>query len=99
MDGGITPGVLALARMIAATAGTGVLGEPERSKPYVVAEVVEILRVDRATVYREIERGHLRAQRIGRGRGTLRIPADALAEYKLRIQTRAAASADDPAVS
>jgi excisionase family DNA binding protein len=99
VDGGITPGVLALARMIAATAGTGVLGEPERSKPYLVAEIVEILRVDKATVYREIERGHLRASRIGRGRGTLRIPVDALAEYQQRTQARAPRSADDPVVA
>lgn len=34
-------------------------------KIYTVDEVAEILRVDRSTVYRKIDRGELRASRIG----------------------------------
>lgn len=54
----------------------------ERTKPYKVAEVATYFDVDVSTVYREINAGRLKALRIGSGRGTLRVPARALAEYE-----------------
>lgn len=54
-----------------------------------VAQIVDELGVHKTTVYREIKRGNLKAYRIGTGRGTLRVPASALAEYR-QIITAAA---------
>mgnify|MGYP001595317121 CR=1 FL=1 len=45
---------------------------------YSVREVGKALRVDPVTVRREIERGNLRAKKVGR---VFRIPAKALQEY------------------
>jgi len=56
----------------------------ERTKPFRVAEVADRFDVDVSTVYREITAGRLKALRIGSGRGALRIPVSALAEYEAR---------------
>lgn len=48
---------------------------------YRVAQVAAQLNVHRTTVYRAIDSGALRAVRFGQGRGGLRIPAAALADY------------------
>lgn len=57
-------------------------GAGTRVKPYRVAEVAALLDVDETTVYREIKAGRLGAYRIGTGRGTLRIPVSAFADYQ-----------------
>lgn len=51
-------------------------------KPFRVAQVAEMFDVDPTTIYRDIKAGRLGAYRIGKGRGTVRIPATALAAYK-----------------
>lgn len=64
----------------------------ERTKPYRVAEVASYFDVDVSTVYREIYAGHLKALRIGSGRGALRIPVSALAEYEAQSAAQAVAA-------
>jgi len=54
-----------------------------------VAEIVDELGVHKTTIYREIKRGNLKAYRIGTGRGTLRVPASSLAEYRETITAAA----------
>ncbi|MFJ5027789.1 helix-turn-helix domain-containing protein [Streptomyces sp. NPDC088560] len=39
------------------------------------------LRVDSATIYREIKAGRLAAYRVGTGRGTIRVPRNAFSQY------------------
>jgi excisionase family DNA binding protein len=56
-----------------------------RTKPYRVAEVAKHFDVDTSTVYRLISAGQLKALRIGSGRGALRVPVRALAEYEASI--------------
>lgn len=88
----ITPAVLDLARLLAASGFTAPPGPgpaPSRVRPFRVREAAAQLGVHPGTVYREIQRGNLRAYRIGEGRGAMRVPVDALADYKLRV-TRAA---------
>ncbi|WP_329339166.1 helix-turn-helix domain-containing protein [Streptomyces sp. NBC_01352] len=51
-------------------------GEPLRVK-----NIASALRVDTATVYREIKAGRLDAYRIGSGRGTFRVSRTAFAQY------------------
>ncbi len=53
------------------------MGE-DTAQALTIAEVCERLRLDRRTVYRLIERGELRAKRIGR---VWRVPMAALLEY------------------
>lgn len=60
------------------TAKPGLLGV---QRSYKVAEVAEHYGVSLSTIYREIKAGRLTAFRIGTGRGTVRVPADALAEF------------------
>jgi excisionase family DNA binding protein len=60
-------------------------GEPEAL--YLVAEVAAMLRVDHSTVYRAVASGALKALRIGKGRGTLRIPAAAFRAYCASLAT------------
>jgi excisionase family DNA binding protein len=57
-----------------------------------VKEVAETLTVSAATIYRAIESGELKALRFGPGKGALRVPADALAEY-IEVCERAAVTA------
>lgn len=54
-----------------------------------VGQIVDELGVHKTTVYREIKRGNLKAYRIGTGRGTLRVPASSLAEYRETITAAA----------
>ncbi|MFE0470531.1 helix-turn-helix domain-containing protein [Streptomyces sp. NPDC058947] len=49
--------------------------------PLRVQEVAIALRVDRATVYREIAAGRLDSYRVGSGRGTIRIPRSSFTQY------------------
>lgn len=58
-----------------------------------VAEVAARFEIDETTVYRQIKAGRLKAIRIGSGRGTVRVPAAALAEYEASI-TAAAETAE-----
>jgi excisionase family DNA binding protein len=57
-----------------------------------VAEVAARFDVNATTVYREIKAGRLKAVRIGAGRGTVRVPAEALAEYEASIAAAALVS-------
>lgn len=58
-----------------------------------VADVAARFGVDSTTVYRQIKAGKLQAIRIGRGRGTVRVSAAALAEYEQSITDAAVESA------
>jgi excisionase family DNA binding protein len=58
-----------------------------------VAEVAARFGIDETTVYRQIKAGRLKAIRIGTGRGTVRVPAEALAEYEASITAAAVESA------
>jgi excisionase family DNA binding protein len=55
---------------------------------YTVPEVAALLRVNKSTIYRDVESGRIDAYRVGKGRGTVRISATALAEYRRRAVTR-----------
>lgn len=58
-------------------------------RPFRVAEVAARFDVDVTTIYRDIKAGRLKAFRIGTGRGAVRIPAAALAEYEANITAAA----------
>lgn len=62
------------------------------SRMFRVKAVAEMLDVSVATIYRAIESGTLRALKVGTGRGALRIPDDAVADYVKACQEAAAAS-------
>lgn len=94
MEEVISPEVMRIARILAASGIPADSCTPARTKPYRVSEAAEILDIHPVTLYREVRSGACRAQRAGRGRGTIRIPVDALAEYKLKIQARAVAPGD-----
>lgn len=49
--------------------------------PLRVQDIANALRVDRATVYREIAAGRLTSYRVGSGRGTIRVPRSAFTQY------------------
>lgn len=55
---------------------------------YTVPEVAALLRVNKSTIYRDVESGRIDAYRVGKGRGTVRISGTALAEYRRRAVTR-----------
>jgi excisionase family DNA binding protein len=55
---------------------------------YTVPEVAALLRVNKSTVYRDVESGRIEAYRVGKGRGTVRISEGALREYQRRAVTR-----------
>jgi excisionase family DNA binding protein len=74
------------------TAATAPQPSPEGQRPrrpYTVKQVAAALGVSGSTVYRDIEAGRLEAYRIGVGKGTLRIPHDALQRYMARITAEA----------
>ncbi len=52
-----------------------------------VKEVAKYFRVSDRTVYNWIDLGYLRAIKVGDGRGTVRIPLDALEEFERRFKT------------
>lgn len=64
---------------------------PHPARPYRVAEVAALLDVDPTTIYRQIKAGRLKAYRIGTGRGAVRVPVSALAEYQATITAAALA--------
>lgn len=53
----------------------------EPNEMLLVPEAAKQIRVAPSTIYRLIEAGELRALRVGRGKGTLRIPVEAWDEY------------------
>ena len=59
------------------------------ARPLTTAEVAARLRVGRNFVCQEIARGHLRACRIGKGRGVYRVTQEQLQEYLERTTTGA----------
>jgi excisionase family DNA binding protein len=59
-----------------------------------VAELAARFGVDDTTICRQIKAGRLEAIRIGKGRGTLRITAAALAKYEASIAAAATTSAE-----
>ncbi|WHT21895.1 helix-turn-helix domain-containing protein [Crossiella sp. CA-258035] len=61
-----------------------------------VKAVAEQLDVSVATIYRAIENGELCAVRMGTGKGALRIPEDAIAEYIKRCKQAAATAMSEP---
>jgi excisionase family DNA binding protein len=64
-----------------------------------VKAVAEMLDVSKATVYRAIESGELRALKVGTGKGALRVPEDAFAEYKARCEQAAVSTSALPEVA
>ena len=60
---------------------------------YRVETVATQFDVSKATIYRAIESGALRALKVGTGKGALRIPADAIEDYRRACQQAALASA------
>jgi excisionase family DNA binding protein len=50
-----------------------------------VAEAALALHVSQATVRKLVARKFIRHERIGLGRGSIRLPEDALAEYRLSV--------------
>jgi excisionase family DNA binding protein len=65
-------------------------------KRFSVAEAARELGVSRATVYGLCGRKRLRHERHGLGRGTIRIPEDALDEYRRSVTVGATAAAHQP---
>jgi len=51
------------------------------TEPLRVKDIANALRVDSATVYREIKAGRLDSYRVGSGRGTIRVSRAAFARY------------------
>ena len=66
----------------------------DRTKPYRVAELAALYDVDETTVYRAIKSGQLKAYRIGRGRGTIRIPVASVTQFEAASLAAAAAVAE-----
>jgi len=64
-----------------ATASTATVPD---GKIYTVPEVAAILRVHKSTVYRDVGSGRCGAYRVGKGRGTVRIPEESFIEYRRR---------------
>ena len=67
----------------------------ERTQNYRVKVVAAALDVSVATIYRAISAGALRAQRMGTGKGAVRIPGDALLDYKAACERAAREDARD----
>lgn len=51
------------------------------NNPLHVKAIADALRLDRATIYREITAGRLPSYRVGSGRGTIRISRAAFMQY------------------
>jgi len=67
--------------------------EETTMRMYRVEAVATQFDVSKATIYRAIESGALRALKVGTGKGALRIPADAIEDYRKACQEAALASA------
>jgi len=61
-----------------------------RTKPYRVAELAELLDVHPVTIYRDIAEGRLRAHRVGKSKGAIRILPDAWIDYLALTEIRPA---------
>ena len=59
----------------------------EHGVMYRVRELAALLDVDRNVIYRDVAAGRITAIRVGKGRGTIRIPERALREYELNAVT------------
>ncbi|MFD7653978.1 helix-turn-helix transcriptional regulator [Actinosynnema sp. NPDC059797] len=55
--------------------------ETNTPRMFRVKAVADLLDVSPATIYRAIESGALRSLKFGSGKGALRIPEDAIADY------------------
>lgn len=64
----------------------------ESTRLYRVRDVATALDVSVATIYRAVNSGRLRAERIGTGTGAVRIPGEAIAAYRAECE-RAAVTA------
>lgn len=53
----------------------------EADEMLLVSEAARQIRVAKSTIHRLIDAGELRALRVGRGKGTIRIPRKAWVEY------------------
>lgn len=53
----------------------------EADEMLLVSEAAAQIRVAKSTIHRVIDAGELRALRVGRGKGTIRIPRKAWADY------------------
>lgn len=65
----------------------------ESTHLYRVRAVAEALDVSPATIYRAVESGALRAVRLGVGKGTIRIPGQAILDYQTDCERAAATRA------
>ena len=63
----------------------------EHGVMYRVRELAALLDVDRNVIYRDVAAGRITAIRVGKGRGTIRIPEVALREYEANAVTEVAA--------
>lgn len=61
----------------------------ERTRLYRVQAVADGLDISKATVYRAIQAGQLRAVRIGNGKGALRVPGEAITAYRAACEIAA----------
>ncbi|HEY3479863.1 MAG TPA: helix-turn-helix domain-containing protein [Streptomyces sp.] len=66
----------------------------ERTRLYRVKAVADGLDVSVATIYRAVERGELRAIRLGTGKGAVRIPGAAIEDYLAACESAAATRGD-----
>lgn len=55
--------------------------QAQNNPPLRVQDIATALRVDRATVYREIAAGRISSYRVGSGRGTIRVSRSAFTQY------------------
>jgi len=69
----------------------------ERTRMYRVKAVADALDVSVATVYRAVESGQLDAYKLGTGKGTIRIPGEAVAVYLARCADAGSPVEDDAA--
>lgn len=60
------------------------------TRHYRVSEVAENLGTSVSTIYRAVKSGRLRALRIGTGKGAIRVPGSAVAEYVRACEQAAA---------
>jgi excisionase family DNA binding protein len=61
-----------------------------------VQETADALRVDRTVIYNEIAVGNITAIRVGRGRGSLRIP---VSEFRAYVSGRRTSAGESPALT
>jgi excisionase family DNA binding protein len=92
----LSPGVLALARVLAAglTATAPAEDKADRRPPYTVPEAAALLRVHESTLYRAIQNGDLAAYSVGSGGRAIRIPACELDAFKSRRAIQATQTSD-----